>query len=67
MQSGKTQDELQWIVERKLSLSTYNTWTQFELFAQELPLPTSQAPLAIKPFAAEEAHTPYGRRQPLAE
>ena len=45
--------------EAKATLSTYNTWTQFESFAQELPLPTSQAPLAIKPVAAEEAHTQY--------
>ena len=46
--------------EAKATLSTY-TWTQFESFAKELSLPASQAPLATKPLAAEEAHAQYGR------
>ena len=45
--------------------SAYNTWAQFKSFAKELSLPTPQAPLAIKPFAAEEAHTQYGRHLSL--
>ena len=51
--------------EATATLSTYKTWAQLKSFAKELSLPTSQAPLAIKPLAAEEAHTQYGRHRSL--
>ena len=42
------------------TLSTYNTWIQLESFAKELPRPTLQATLAIKPFTAKIARPQYG-------